>query len=77
MSTILASENILFSHLDIATMAVPNGLPQLRAVVQIMDIMDAFDEEENDYRARRRRSVWMKQWLTLRDNPRYKLIKLW
>ena len=58
-------------------MASHNGLQQLRAVSQMMDIMDAFDEEERQYRARKRRCAWVKQWLTLRDNPRYKIAKLW
>ena len=66
-----------FSVQIIGTMATPNALLQMRAVSQMMDMMDAFDEEEERYRARKRRSTWVKQWLKIRDNPRYRIIALW
>ena len=51
-----------------------NQVAQLRALNQIMDVMDAFDEEDRQAReaTARRRSVWVKDWLLVRDNPRYK-----
>ena len=68
---------MFFSAQIIQTMASPNALLQMRAASQMMDIMDAFDEEEERYRERKRRSTWVKQWLTIRENPRYRIITMW
>ena len=54
-----------------------DALMQLRAVNQLMDLMDAYDEEEAEIRAQRRRRIWVSKWLLIRDNPRYITIKLY
>ena len=58
-------------------MCAMNQVAQLRALNQIMEVMDAFDEEDRQAREARtrRRSVWVKDWLRVRDNPRYKIDK--
>ena len=53
-----------------------DALMQLRAINQLMDLMDAYDEEEAEIRAQRRRRIWVSKWLLIRDNPRYITIKL-
>ena len=58
-------------------MASQNAVQQLRAARQLMDVMEAFEEEERQHRAHKRRCAWVKQWLTVRDNPRYETIELW
>ena len=65
------------NNLCFRKMASQNALQQLRAVSQMMDIMDEIDEQERQYRAKKRRCAWVKQWMTLRDNPRYIIVTLW
>ena len=52
-------------------MAAQNALRQLGAMGQAMDVMDQLDEEDRQTRPRKRRSVWVKDWLLIRDNPTY------
>ena len=59
-------------------MSAMNQMAQLGALSQMMDVMDAFDEEERQERQdkARRRTVWVKDWLLIRDNPRYITLQL-
>ena len=57
-------------------MSSEHALVQLRAMSQVMELMDAYDEEDEQNRARKRRTLWVKKWLLIRDNPRYITIKL-
>ena len=56
-------------------MSAQDAAQQLGALGELMDVMDAFDNENRQDKVKKR-SLRSKPWLVLRDNPRYKTVKL-